>query len=185
MSEKLHQPSPERNSPHERHESKQEKEHLKELHEKAKNAEHKPKDSIESIKKSIESTAISGKELHVSEQDKKPDYARGITKELKYDAYMRLLRKTRSHLSSPEKTLSKIVHNPTLEKTSEVAAQTIARPTGILFGGIGAFVGTAFLLYISKRNGIDYNYLVFLMLFVSGYVVGTVIEFAYRAIRKS
>lgn len=184
MSEKLHQASAEHNRSPENHNSKQEKEHLKELNEKAKSAEHKPKDSIESIKKSIESTAISGKEVSVSELAKKPDSARGVTKELKYDAYKRLLRKTRAHLSAPEKTLSNIIHKPAVEKTSELAAQTVARPAGILFGGIGAFIGTVFVLYISKRNGFSYNYLMFLLMFVGGYIVGTIAEFTYRLVKK-
>lgn len=185
MSEQLPQHhSPEHHHDNPERERSQEKAHLKELQEKAEHAENIPKDAIESIKKSIESSAVSGKEYGVGEKaDKAPSQSLAVTKSLKKTAYKRTLKKVRTQLSAPEKALSTAIHNPTVDKVSEVAGKTVARPSGILFGGIGAFAGSLFLLIISKRSGFTYNYLAFVLIFVAGYFVGLIVELFYRALR--
>lgn len=186
MSEKLHHSSPEHRQAHAERERGKEAEHLKQLQEKAKKSEKEPKSSIETIKKSIETAAVSGKEYSVGEKEStkqsSPNY--GINKELKASAYKRTLKKARSQLSAPEKTFSRVVHNPIVEKTSDLAAKTVARPSGILIGGIGAFLGTLAILYISKRSGFTYNYLLFLLIFVAFYVLGVTLELVTKATRR-
>lgn len=182
MSEKLHQPSPEHPNPVEHHE-KAEQKHLKNLQEKAHDSQEISKDTIENIKRSIESTAVSGKEYGVTEKETKQTHTYGVTKHLKKDAYKRVLKKTQSHLNTPEKTFSKAIHNPVVEKVSNVSAKTIARPSGILFGGIGAFVGSLVIFFISKRSGFTYNYLIFILIFIGSYFLGLVFELFYRAFK--
>ncbi len=186
MSEKIHHPSPEHHNHHVEHEHKQDAERLKALQETAEKAEHHAKDNIESIKRSIEQSAVSGKEISTTEKettDQTPTY--GVNKELKAGAYKRVLKKTQKQLSTPERGLSRVIHTPAIEKVSDVTAKTIARPTGILFGGIGAFIGTLILLYISKRSGFAYNYLAFLIIFVSFYLIGSILELVVRGTRKA
>lgn len=183
MGEKLQ--SHEQHHQPEQHASSQERKHLEELHEKGRKAEHEPKDAIESIKKSIEQTAISGKEYASKGQEHKNHHQYGITKQLKADTYKRTLRKAQAHLSRSERSFSKIIHRPVIERTSDIAAKTVARPSGILFGGICAFLGTLFVLLISKRSGFSYNYLLFALMFISGYVIGLILELIFRVLRKS
>ncbi len=185
MSEKLHHPSPEHHKHTPEHESHHQAERLKEIHEKGEKAEHEAKNNIESIQKSIENAAISGKEYSTTEKETPQNPSYGLNKELKSTAYRRVIKKTQSQLSTPEKTLSKVIHNPVVEKTSDIAAKTVARPTGILFGGIGAFIGTLVLLYISKRSGFTYNYLVFVLIFVSCYAAGSIVELLVGSARRA
>lgn len=182
MSEKLHHPSPEHHSTGE-HQEKAEQKHLKKLQEKAANSQETSKDTLADIKKSIESNAVSGKEYSVGERETKQTHTHGVTKHLKKDAYKRVLKKTQNQLSSPEKTFSKTIHNPVVEKLSDAGAKTIARPSGILFGGIGAFIGSIVIFFISKRSGFTYNYLLFILIFVGGYFIGLVVELFYRAVK--
>ncbi len=183
MNEKIHPPSPEHHGSAE-HQTDHERKHLKELQEKAEKTNEISQDSIESIKRSIESTAVSGKEYGVGEKETKQNHTtHGITKHLKKDAYKRVLKKTQSHLSAPERTFSKAIHNPTVDKVSDVASKTVARPSGILFGGIGAFVGSLVIFYVSKRSGFSYNYLLFLLVFIGCYFIGLIFELFYRLTR--
>jgi hypothetical protein len=182
MTEKLHT-TPEQQHNHEADRS-QERSHAEKLKENAAKAEHAPKDNIEAIQKSIESTAISGKELSIGEKEKPVSSSPlFVTRKLKNDAYKRLMKKTQSHLSKSERSFSKVIHRPAVEKTSEIASKTIARPSGILFGGIAAFVATVFLLIVSKRAGFTYNYLFFFLVFVGGYFVGLIAELLYRLVK--
>jgi hypothetical protein len=183
MNEKLHHPSPEHHGNTTHHE-KAEQKHLKELQEKANKTQETSKDTIEHIKQSIESTAISGKEYSVGEKESKPtNHSFGVTKHLKKDAYKRVIKKTQNNLSKTEKTFSKAIHNPVIEKVSDVSAKTVARPSGILFGSIGAFVASLVIYFISKRSGFEYNYLLFVMVFVGGYFIGLIAELFYKLIK--
>lgn len=184
MNEKLQHHSPEQHHNHEVDRS-QERAKAEKLQDKATKAEHAPKDNLESIKQSIEATAISGKEYSIGEKEKTTSQSPlFVTKRLKNDAYKKLIKKTQSHLTKPERNFSTFIHRPSIEKASDVASKTIARPSGILFGGIAAFVASVFLLVISKRAGFTYNYLFFFLVFVGGYFSGLLIELVYRLIRK-
>lgn len=184
MNEKLHHPTPEHHRSAEHH-ADHERKHLKELQEKAEKTTEASSDSIESIKRSIESTALSGKEYSVGEKETKQSHTFGVTKHLKKDAYKRVLKKTQTHLSTPERTFSKAIHNPAVDKVSDVASKTVARPSGILFGGIGAFIGSLVVFYISKRSGFAYNYLLFLLIFIGGYLLGLIVELFYRLLKPA
>jgi hypothetical protein len=72
--------------------------------------------------------------------------------------------------------LSKVIHQPVVRAVSEVAAKTISRPSGLLGGGIVAFLGSAGYLYFTKYIGLPYNYFIFTLLFLGGFVVGLSLE---------
>lgn len=156
---------------------------LERLRDAAKNAEHEPQTNIEAIQKSIENQAISGKEHnvgdHAGEQSKQ---SFGIDAGVKSDGYKKSLRKIRSQLNQPERVLSKIIHQPTVEATSNALAKTVARPSAFLGGSLGALIGSAVLLYVSKHYGFSYNYAVIFVLFAGGFAVGIVLELFFRLI---
>lgn len=152
------------------------------LQEKAESAE---KDSIqqhiESLSKSVEQQAISGKELNIGDKNTESSQQTfGTSKQLKADAYKRALKRIRTGLNVPERTLSRVVHQKAVESASNAAAKTVARPSALLGGGIGAFVGSAVLLYFSRQNGFTYNYTVIFVLFVGGFFAGALVELVVR-----
>lgn len=157
---------------------------LEKLREKAEAAENDPiQKHIESLSKSVEQQAISGKELNVGDKTTESSpQTFGGTKHLKADAYKRSLKNIRSSLSAPDKVMSKIVHQPAIDAVSNAAAKTVARPSVLLGGGIGAFTGSAALLYLSKHNGFTYNYTVVFILFIGGFFVGALVELLVKAL---
>ena len=86
----------------------------------------------------------------------------------------------RRNLNKKDKILSGVVNNEFVEKISEGASRTIARPSGFLGGAILAFIGSLSYLIFVKYVGINYNYLLFFGFFIVGFLVGVLIEFAFK-----
>lgn len=99
-----------------------------------------------------------------------------VTKHIKQDAYKQTLARTRKKLTKSDKTFSKIVHQKNIESISEVAANTVANPSGILGGGIVAFFGSSIVLFISRKIGFEVPPSIFIALFIVGFIVGFIIE---------
>lgn len=87
--------------------------------------------------------------------------------------------------SAPARALSKVIHQPAIRATSEVAGKTISRPSGLLGGGIVAFVGTSVYLYLAYYIGFTYQPTVFLVLLVAGFAAGIVVEYALRLVKRN
>ena len=95
------------------------------------------------------------------------------------------LSQIRQNLPATQKLFSKTVHQPIIRKLSNVSAQTITRPYGLLVGGIFAFLGSLAYLLFAKYIGIKYNYLLFIFLFLAGYITATLIELITKLIKQN
>ena len=103
---------------------------------------------------------------------------------LKKDSYKNLLAQTRSRLPAASRQFSKVIHQKQIETISNVGAQTVARPSGLLGGGVGALLGSLTLLYYSKHYGFTYNYAFFFIMFGAGFGVGLLFEVLVRLVRR-
>lgn len=103
-----------------------------------------------------------------------------VAKILSNQALLNIRRK----LPKREKILSKIIHQNAVDVISEKTANTIARPSGLLGGAILAFIGSLGYLIFVKYVGITYNYLLFFGFFISGFILGLIIEFIIKAAKK-
>lgn len=99
-------------------------------------------------------------------------------------AYKRSLIHVQKQLTASEKILSKIVHRPVIDKFSEVVSYSVARPSGILGGGLVSLVGSSFLLYTAKHYGFEYNFTAFFVLYVLGFCTGLVGELGFKVITR-
>lgn len=182
MSEKLsHAPKHESHTHHDSIERA--KQHLEELRAKAEAEakEHSSNSKMEAIQKSVEEAAISGAEMMPAEsegnQAPAPTY---VNRELKDLSFKRTMKNTRKKLRAPERVASKVIHQPIVEKVSDVASVSVARPSGLLGGGLFALLGSLALMWVTKHYGYEYNYLVFFMLFVAGFMLGMILELAVK-----
>lgn len=103
---------------------------------------------------------------------------------IKSDSYKSLLARARQNLPAVSRQLSKIIHQKNIEAISNVGARTVARPSGLLGGGIGALLGSITLLYASKHYGFSYNYAFFLVAFLVGFAAGLTIEALLRVVKR-
>jgi flagellar biosynthesis GTPase FlhF len=176
MSEKLHQhheKGPEAVDIQE--EAKRSQEHIDKAAEAAEKA-HKPEHQADQARHKAAQEALSGKDVSVEHQAHSETNSFGLERNLKSKAYAKSLERIRSQLSPSERTFSKVIHNPTVDKTSNLVGKTVARPSGFLGGSICALLGSIILIYTSKHYGFRYNYLLFIILFAGGYVIGSFIE---------
>lgn len=142
--------------------------------------------SLDQIQDSIQKEAKASSETpHLDDQlkdDAAPHYF--LNRQLKAEAFKKVLASTRQRLSRPEQSFSKLIHRPYVDKASAALGKTLARPSGILAGGSVAFLGSLVLLYMAKHYGFRYNFLLFGVLFAGGYVLGIVLEFLMRLVRR-
>ncbi len=100
----------------------------------------------------------------------------GLNKELKH---------VRSKLNTIDKTGSKVIHNDIVQKISEPIARTVARPIPLLLSGVLGFVGTILYYIFTKYFGVEYNFIVYLLFFVVGFLSGILIDIIAKLIRKT
>jgi hypothetical protein len=103
-----------------------------------------------------------------------------VNRELKEMAYTRVLNRTRKQLPAPARAFSKVIHQPVVNAVSEGLGKSVGRPSGIFGGGLIALIGTAAYYYLTKHYGYTYNYFVFVMLLVLGFLAGWCGELAWK-----
>jgi hypothetical protein len=123
-----------------------------------------------------ETTANPLEALRAAEKASQPATPRQVNRELKQITLRRELQQIRRQLPVPQRLLSKAIHQPVVRVASEAAGKTVSRPSGLLGGGLVAFLGTTSYLYLARHIGFTYNYLVFLLLLAGGFILGLALE---------
>lgn len=116
-----------------------------------------------------------------SPEGNQPQY---IDRIVKSESLKKELELIRSRLPFSQSIFSKATHQPLISRSSDLSAKTIARPSGLLGGGILAFCGSLAYLLFSKYVGMRYNYLVFVFLFVLGYGISIAVELLLSSLRS-
>ena len=112
--------------------------------------------------------------------DPKPQFIDNIAKKLRLN---KNIKKVQSKLTPRQRAFSKVVHAPTVQKVSEASAKTVARPSGLFGGGLVAFIGSSAYLAYAHYIGFTYSFFVFLPLFVIGFLIGVLGEYAVFAFK--
>lgn len=143
--------------------------------------------SLESARKAVQEKAISTAETaslgSVEQTSSDQSHSFAMHQQLKTNAYAQTLRTIQRRLPRTDQAFSKVIHNRRVEAVSEVAAKSVARPSGILGGAIFALIGSALLVYITRHYGFPYNYTMFIIFFVGGYGIGLILELAVQLLR--
>ncbi len=95
------------------------------------------------------------------------------------------LKQIQRKLKTTDRSLSKVIHQPVVRAISETSGKTVARPSGLLGGGLVAFLGTSVYLFMARHIGLDYNYSVFLVLFFGGFAIGLGLELGVWAFTRN
>lgn len=119
-----------------------------------------------------------------AEAEKAPDTSRErraegpVSKSKRNQAYKEVMSETRAHLSPAGRSFSKVIHNPAVEKTSEVVGKTIARPNAILAGSVSAFILSLGIYLIARYFGYPLSGTETIAAFVLGWIVGVIYDYA-------
>ncbi len=98
------------------------------------------------------------------------------TKLDKESAYWDTLRSVQRHLKPASRQFSKVIHSPAVERTSEVAGATIARPSVLLGATITASLLGGFLYITARLNGFSLSGSEFILSLLVGGVLGLLVE---------
>ncbi len=181
MSEKLRQSSHEIHIPS--HESREHERRIAEQHEKAaEKAGHENKE-IDKILQKIENQAESAESIkkhHLDNNQKINSVPIVAGGELRDRTLQRTIKGIQKKLPPLQKSFSKVIHNPAIDTVSEATSKTIARPSGLLFGGMASLIVSLLTMFISRYYGYRYNFLVGLLAFVGGFFLGLLIESVMR-----
>ncbi len=162
--------SPENNKPkHEAHE----------IAEKPVSAE-----TIRKIEDKVEQAAKSSKELNTHNEaveNKATHQHHGPYRE---HSGAQAIKRVQKHLRPAERRFSKVIHNPKVEIISDIAGGTVARPSGLLYGGVFALLSSLSLYLLSRHYGYEYSYFVGIIFFVGGFVFGLLVESLARIFKK-
>lgn len=99
------------------------------------------------------------------------------TKAARKKAYTSIVKQTQSELPPLSRAFSRVIHNPVVEKTSDVVGGTIARPNAILSGAIFAFLITLGIYVIARANGYPLSGSETIAGFIAGWVIGILYDF--------
>ena len=185
MSEK-YVPRHEQHASHETFDlAKEVQENLKQLESNESLNEEFDEKETEALEQEVKQEALRTEEARRPTAEAEPEVHSFATHaKLKDESYQKILTETRAQLPPSQQFLSKVFHQPAVEKVSDVASKTVARPVGVTWGAIASTVGVAIALFFSYRYGFEFNYLLLALLFIGGYVAATAIELTVKALTK-
>lgn len=143
-------------------------EKARELLEKARHDAH---EQAPDSKRELEQQVVDKRQASPAERRQKP------TKKALRASYKTTMSEARTQMPLPSRSFSAFIHNPAVEKTSELVGSTIARPNAILSGSVFAFVFTLTVYLVARYYGYPLSGFETIGSFLLGWVVGIVYDF--------
>ncbi|UTX51254.1 hypothetical protein KI440_03565 [Candidatus Saccharibacteria bacterium TM7i] len=100
-----------------------------------------------------------------------------VSKKEREASYKQHLKQIRTEMPASQRAFSKFIHSPAVEKVSEVAGATIARPNSILAGAIVAFFAVLAVYLIAKHYGYPLSGFETIGAFIAGWIIGALYDF--------
>ncbi len=92
--------------------------------------------------------------------------------------FERTMASIREEMTPTSRVLSKVIHNPTVDKISNVVGSTVARPNLILAGALGTLVVCSVIYLVAKFYGYRLSGSEAIVSFALGWMVGAIVEYA-------
>lgn len=121
-----------------------------------------------------EKTEAERQERETSPAERRQKHIGKLERDASFNATMKDIQ---THMSTPSRAFSKVIHNKAVEKISDVSATTIARPNAILSGAIFAFVLTLTVYLIAKNLGYQLSGFEPIGAFALGWMIGVLYDF--------
>lgn len=131
---------------------------------------------VETARAEAEQEAISGREVSKGEHKPHNDESRHIPHRSRKESFEHTMKDVRAELSAPERVFSNIIHNPVIEKVSDVAGKTIARPDAILSGSFFACVFVLGLYLLARYYGFALQGSETIVAFAVGWLFGIIFD---------
>ena len=152
------------------------------LNEAARSSEKDTAAQLAESRKDVLESSRSTSEYASTQVEKTIAPAQPFTSADRLHGFNTVMHTVRRHLNKPEQTLSNFIHKPIVEKTSELASKTIARPSGLIGAGASAFIGVSVLYGIARHAGFSLSGSESLLLLAGGFIVGIFVEWAVKSL---
>lgn len=86
-------------------------------------------------------------------------------------------------MTTGERVFSKLIHFKPIEKASDLASSTIARPNALLSGSIAAFITITVLYFAAKHYGFQLSGFETIAAFIGGWILGIVYDYLSLLLR--
>lgn len=100
-----------------------------------------------------------------------------VSKKEREASYKHHMKQMQAELKPTQRAFSKFIHNPVVEKTSEVVGSTVARPNAVLAGAVVAFALVLTVYVVSKFYGYTLSGFETIGAFIVGWVLGILYDF--------
>lgn len=140
------------------------------------------KDQAEQARESVEKLAIATSETTgntESHADSEQEETVFVNK-----SYKSVMHRVESQLPAYQRTFSKVLRNPSVDKASVIVGGTVARPSGIIGGAGLAFFGLLIVGYAAKTSGFTVPNSLFVLLVIIGWTGGLFFDFIYSSFRR-
>lgn len=153
-------------------------EKLRHTQEKAGEKQEDSEARVSAERKKVE--AAFGKEKPVAEKANSETSKRAsaaITKQDKKASFNQTMKRVQGEMSPAERTFSKFIHSPVIEKSSEVIGKTIARPNAIFTGSLFAFVLVLAVYFLARNYGFRLSGFETIGAFALGWTIGLIYDY--------
>lgn len=102
----------------------------------------------------------------------------------RHTSYRHTLASLRRHLSPASRRFSQLIHNPIVDKTSELVGNTVMRPSVTLGATATALVAGGFVYFAARHYGYALHGSEILFALLVGGILGAVIEALTKLVRR-
>lgn len=127
------------------------------------------------------------KEIKEHQTEKEPSISESespITSKRREQSFKQTMTHIQAEMPKGERAFSKVIHNPTIEKVSDIVGATVARPTSIAAGSLCAFIAVFTLYLIAKNAGFSLSGFETIGAFIAGWLFGILIDLVRSMFRK-
>lgn len=135
------------------------------------------KEALEAARESKEHSPK--KELQQDKEQETP-----VSRNQREQSFNRTMTHIQGELPKNERAFSKLIHNPAIEKVSDVVGATIARPDSILSGSIFSFVAVLALYLIANYTGFSLSGFETIGAFILGWLFGIIFDLVRGLFKK-
>lgn len=133
--------------------------------------------NVERAKNQAQKEALTAREIKGKEETNSDQPTPIITTEVRNESFNRTMRQIQSEMPAGARAFSKIIHNPVVERTSDVVGATLARPHAILSGSLFACLAVLGLYLMARYYGFALAGSETIVAFLIGWVCGIIFDF--------
>ena len=146
-------------------------------HETLRAARHEAEQVYEQAAEQERATAEAQRRQRETREQQRAEHQRQASPAAQQERFDKTMAAVQSQLSPSSRAFSKVIHNPAIEKASEVTGNTVARPNALLSGAIAAFVLTLAIYLIARFNGYPLSGAESIAAFALGWLCGLAFDF--------